>query len=101
MAVGTRSDPLERTLNASSSRKSYLNFIAGAPDWFLWTQKEMEYAARRLLIAGRPQRIGSLASQQPYIPLLLSVGTQLTVIISRLLPQSQKTSVLRVTNREK
>lgn len=63
----------------------------------------MENAARRFVVAGRPQRIGSLASEQPYIPLLLSVATQLTVIISRFLPQRQRqeVSVFRVTNREK
>lgn len=50
----------------------------------------------------KQQRIGSLASQQPYIPLLLlPVGTQLAVVTSRPLPQSdrQEASVFQVTNK--
>ena len=57
-------------------------------------------AARRFPVARKLQRIGSLASQQPYIP-LLSVGTQLAVVTSRALPQSerQEASVFQVTDK--
>lgn len=57
--------------------------------------------AARFLVARKLQRIGSFASHQPCIPLLLSIGTQLAVVTSRPLPWSerQEASGFQVTTR--